>query len=154
MGIITVDAAPDLAVRRYVLASRPSADVAPGVRRPADMVPVMKAEVDPKKAVACPTARSAPTTAQNARTMVLLLVLLRQGPRGGVGGKDLTRANGDVWIAHAEKYILCSGRPVLVLLRRVSCRSEESTHEWLFLLAEQRAYSVLPKNSNNFREIC
>lgn len=54
MGIITVDAAPDFAVdnRRYVLASRPSAAVAPGDRRPADMVPVMKAEGDPKKAFA------------------------------------------------------------------------------------------------------
>ena len=71
IGIITVDAAPDLA-RRYVRASRPKADVAAGVRRPADMVPVRKADGDPKKAAACPT-RSAPTTAQKERTMVLLV---------------------------------------------------------------------------------
>ena len=88
-----MDAAPDLAVdnRRYVRASRPSADVAPGVRRPADMAPVMKADGEPKNAVAWPTARSAPTTAQKARTMVFLLVvvvLLRRTWGVRAGGQD------------------------------------------------------------------
>lgn len=70
MGIITVDAVPDFA-RRYVLASRPRAEVALGVLRPADIVPVMNEEVDPKNAAAWLT-RRAPTTAQNARTIVLV----------------------------------------------------------------------------------
>lgn len=74
MGIMTVDAAPDFA-RRYVRASRPNAEVAPGARRPADMVPVRKADVDPKKATAW-LASSAPTTAQKARTIALTIAAI------------------------------------------------------------------------------
>lgn len=103
MGIITVEAAPDFAVdnRRYVLASRPSADVASGVRRPVDMAPVMNAEVDPKNAVACPTARSAPTTVQNTRTMVLPLVLLQK--RSCVVRRGITDKDGDARIDYCKR---------------------------------------------------
>lgn len=77
MGIITVDAAPDFAVEdlRYTLASRPSADVAPGFRRPADMLPVMKVDGEPKKAFAWPASRRAPTVAQKVRHMACTTVV-------------------------------------------------------------------------------
>lgn len=107
MGIITVDAAPDLA-RRYVLASRPKADVAPGVRRPADMVPVRKADGDPKNAAACPT-RSAPTTAQNERTMVVLAGGDVSNSRGMGGGYMLQKES---------KQAVCGGA------------SQKSAHVW------------------------